>query len=298
MAQSPFAGTVPAQERLRREVAKFAHILQQRGLPELPADVVEDLQKLPLQYALQCLASASAGQVRSPIGLLKWKVGKAQDFTPAGAASSAHCSQQRATAGTGSMAGAERSAAPPVDLQLDERSASAVGEAAPPHHPNIASQKRARTDVPDVGEVPESAALTTPYQHCPGCGVQGPVLSNVYVTQDGVLEIMIGRHACGASWSATSVPVGIGGSALLNVWTMMPDPVAVTLGSAERSAALPLAPRCTACGIPLSCLLVGPTPDANKAAVHLVCGRCRVVMFGSRVLEGRWVHHCLVGRRP
>jgi len=55
-------------------------------------------------------------------------------------------------------------------------------------------------------------------QCCPGCGVSGNVASEAGRTGYGVMELMYGRHECGASWTSTRVPQGVGCAGLMIVW--------------------------------------------------------------------------------
>ena len=55
-------------------------------------------------------------------------------------------------------------------------------------------------------------------QCCPGCGVSGNVASEAGRTGYGVMELMYGRHECGASWTSTRLSQGVGCAGLMIVW--------------------------------------------------------------------------------
>ena len=97
----------------------------------------------------------------------------------------------------------------PLHGWLGGRAASAFATRAP------VPFRAERSAAPAVGD---SRCFWKPAACCPGCGVSGNVASESVHTGYGIMELMYGRHECGASWTSTRVSQGVGCAGLMIVW--------------------------------------------------------------------------------
>ena len=288
-------GQDATEARFLQELDSFAGMLSTRNLAPLPDDLVQELFALPHVAALQCLRGACAAHVRSPVGLLKWKLSSASNKISSPSACSSGSPDVSKSSSTVFPAALQTPSRQPLG---DERSASpSTADGAPADN---SASKRPHDATADESQTSANKDANQPRHRCPGCGLEGPVGTVGHQTTAGVLEAMWGRHGCGASWMITSVPRGFAAGGLLNVWipqqTGAPPPGNHDALAASPTSRTPL-PRCTSCGTVLRDILLGVTGDPNKWVTHLRCDGCSLVLFGSMTHEGSFVHFCLCGRR-
>jgi hypothetical protein len=282
--------------------------LQHRKLEPVPLEAIAALRALPLGAAMRCLDGVCANHVRSPHGLLRYKITemmtkynceplRLEDVTGPLASFQPQC-------GAPASSGAPKANEDPVDAS---RSAATSGNAgAAPLSASSGSvdrsQKRQRTEERPERIVWEAGDATPPRQHCPGCGVSVDVGTKAWFTRQGVYEVTWRRHSCGASWTFCNVPVGFGCGGQLSAWykhdpLTNSEPGADRLGMSLPERPFPRVPHCIRCGNIFEAELLAPTGDVNKRAVALNCERCGISAFGSLMIQCEWLHVCIAARR-
>ena len=291
-------------KRFEDELACMAVVLASRQMHPVPAEVVEALRSMRFNDAWRCLQGCRAPHVRSPMGLLNYKIKhQLENQSPLmvalpGRAAAASCP---AAAGT-----------PPTVCHVAVSSQPPTGEALRPAVAPVAcprpsaetaepAAKRTRGAASDATEAWQAGDEPPPRHCCPGCGERVPVGSRGFFTRDGVYEINWRRHACAASWTVCSVPTGFGCGGLLNAWypqnehqEIIPGPDHI--GQPHPQQPFPRLPHCIGCGNVYEALLLAPTDDINKRALHVVCDRCNTSAFGTMTIEGHFLHVACVGR--